>query len=66
MDVFVVTSGIILIEEIIDSGYRIHFGNYFISMLRPNEIIRDLYPEGFTIDYFIDSLLVTFIKGHYR
>ena len=40
------------------------FGNSFISMLRPSEMIRDQYPEGFASDSFMDGLLVTAIIDH--
>ena len=61
MDVFVVTSRGILFEEITDPGNRRRFGSSYISMINSSEMICDQYPAGFTIDYFVDSLLVTFV-----
>ena len=66
MDVFFVKSRVILVEEIPDTGNSRRFGNSFISMLHSSEIICYQYPEGFTIDSFIGSLSVTFIRGHTR
>ena len=54
MDIFVVTSRGILVEEIPDPGNSRRFGNSCISMLHSGEIICDQYPAGLTIDSFID------------
>ena len=47
-------------------GNRRHFGNSFISVLHSSKMICDKCPKGFTIDYFMDSLLVAVIIFHPR
>ena len=66
VDLFVVTSRGVLVQEIPEPGNRRRFGDSCISMLHPSEIIRDKYSSGFTTDSFIDSLPVTVIRGHPR
>ena len=66
MDAFFITSRGILVEAMPDPGNRRRFGKYCISKLHPSEMIGDKYPEGFTIDYCIDILLVTVIISHTR
>ena len=64
MDVFVVTSGLILVEEMPEPSNMRLFGNSRIFMLHPSKITCYQYPVGFTIDSFIDSLLFTVMRGH--
>ena len=49
-----------------NTGNMRRFGNSCISMLHSSEMICDKYPAGFTIDYFIDSILVTVLRDHPR
>ena len=44
-----------------DPSNRIHFGHSSLSMLHTSEIICDQYTEGFTVDSFIYTILVTVI-----
>ena len=66
MDVLLIARRGILFEEMPAPGNMICFGDSYISMLHSREIICDQHPVGFTIYSFIDSLLVTFIRGHPR
>ena len=66
MDLFVVTSGGILVEGMSGPSTGISFRNSRISMNHPSKIICDQYQAGFTIDSLIDSLLVTIVIGHPR
>ena len=66
VDLFLVTIGGMMVEEMPYTGNRRRFINYCISMLHPSEMIRDKYPAGFTIDSLIYILPVAFIKGHPR
>ena len=49
-----------------DPGNRRRFEHSCIYMLHYSEMLCDQYPAGFTIDYIIDSPLITVIRGHPR
>ena len=55
-----------MVEEMPEQSNRRRFGDSRISMLHSIEMICDQYLEGFTIIYFIHSILVAVIRGHPR